>query len=302
MKLDKDKVKTIELDLTTMCNAKCPLCFRNFKNFPAKYKTVYYRSANWIIQQLKSFSNLENIYIIGQCSEPTTHSELLSMLKQFKNMHLHVKMCTNGDLHDDQYWSQIGKTLDTNDEVWFTLCGSTQEMHSRYRVNTQLKRILQHASALRSHKKIDCAKCIRFKYNQEDIESATFKKIVKRFSKVEYIDTSFDAGIEYDEKFNVDDFMPVEAVQQAYSRIDKLSDIMLNKDKKSVICQSIEENYIQIDAYGSIFPCYRYLEADPYKTWDKDYQHILDCKHNCCKLCQSDIVEYCDKNKLNSII
>lgn len=302
MKLDKDKVETAELDLTTMCNAQCPLCFRNHADFPSKYKTVYYRSANWIVQQLKSFSNLKNVYVIGQCSEPTTHFELLSMLKQFKSMGLHVKMCTNGDLHDDQYWSQIGKILSKDDEVWFTLCGSTQDMHSKYRVGTSLSRILSHARALRAHKRIDCAKCIKFKYNYEDLQSAAFKKIVRPFSKTEFIDTSFEDNVQYEKQFNVDDFMPVDKVKKEYSKINSLSDILLSKDKHDMICQSLEEKYVQIDAYGSVYPCYRYLEADPCRSWDKDYADILECKHKCCKLCQSDIVEYCDKHKLNSII
>ena len=48
-KFKKDLVEHVELDLTTMCNAKCPLCFRNYKSFPDKYKIAFFRTADEIL-------------------------------------------------------------------------------------------------------------------------------------------------------------------------------------------------------------------------------------------------------------
>lgn len=49
MKLDFDKVEIVEIDLTTMCNASCPLCFRNHKDFPEKYSKPFARSTSDIL-------------------------------------------------------------------------------------------------------------------------------------------------------------------------------------------------------------------------------------------------------------
>ena len=302
MILDNNRVQIIELDLTTLCNAECPLCFRNYKNFPLKYRAVYYRPAEQIIEQVKSYCNVKSIYVIGQCSEPTTHPQVLSLIEQFKNMKLHVKMCTNGDLHDDQFWSKVGQVLSVDDEVWFTVCGSTQELHEKYRVNTQLERVLSHARALRQVKKIDCMKCIKFKYNCEDLASATFAKIAREFSKVEFIDTSYDEQAKYEKQFDFNIFMPTDEVMQKYQKLDKLASMMMQRDKKSVVCQSVIEDSIQIDAYGDVFPCYRFLEAEPCTKWSGDYNSITRCQHSCCKLCQADIVKYCQQHNMNSMI
>jgi hypothetical protein len=84
---------------------------------------------------------------------------------------LKIKICTNGELHEDNFWMNLAKILDDNDEIWFSLCGSTQYTHEHYRKNTRLENILRHAHLIRETRRIDCVKCIKFKYNQTDIES-----------------------------------------------------------------------------------------------------------------------------------
>lgn len=42
--VDMSVVKVVELDLTTMCNAACPLCFRNHADLPSKYEKPFFRS------------------------------------------------------------------------------------------------------------------------------------------------------------------------------------------------------------------------------------------------------------------
>lgn len=39
---DKD-VQELEIEMTTLCNAQCPLCYRNYKSFPAEYQKPYIR-------------------------------------------------------------------------------------------------------------------------------------------------------------------------------------------------------------------------------------------------------------------
>ena len=82
--------------------------------------------------------------------------------RELKKLGKKLKICTNGDLYGDDFWELLGQTLDDQDEVWFTLCGSTEEMHAKYRVGTSLKRLLAHAQALRSARSIDSARALKF--------------------------------------------------------------------------------------------------------------------------------------------
>jgi hypothetical protein len=75
-------------------------------------------------------------------------------------------------------------------------------MHAKYRVGTSLKRILKHASALRSKNKIDGVRALTFQYNQEDLASKNFYDIIQSFSKVEWISSNIpDLKIQFDRPF-----------------------------------------------------------------------------------------------------
>lgn len=65
MKLEKNKVEIIEFDLTTICNAKCPLCYRNYNNYNEKYLIHFYRSYDEIANQILEYPNLKTVYLIG---------------------------------------------------------------------------------------------------------------------------------------------------------------------------------------------------------------------------------------------
>ena len=108
MKLDFDKVEIVELDLTTMCNASCPLCFRNHKDFPEKYSKPFARSTSDILNQLVQFKNLKKVELIGQLSEPTTHPSFIVIARELKMLGKKLKICTNGDLYGDDFWELLG--------------------------------------------------------------------------------------------------------------------------------------------------------------------------------------------------
>lgn len=303
MKLEKNKVEIIEFDLTTICNAKCPLCYRNYKNYNEKYSTPFYRSYDEITNQILDYPNLKIVYLIGQLSEPTTHPDFLKIVKFIKNRNLKIKICTNGDLYDDIFWNKLGSILDDEDEIWFTICGSTEKLHQHYRVNTKLENILHHAEIIRKHHKIDCAKCIRFIYNSENLDSDEFKYIIKDFSQIEFTNTNFPLDRkDFKNDFNYFDFLPVKKIYDDYKKLNNVAEFYSRMNRKDIYCQSISDNSIQIDAFGDIYPCYVFMEQNNRNKWNCNYGDILNGKYDCCKFCNRKIVEYCNKKERNSII
>ena len=303
MILRKNNIKIIEFDLTTMCNAMCPLCFRNNINFPLKYQTNFYRKSNEIINQIKEYPNVSTIYLIGQMSEPTLHPEFLKIVEEIKKMYLKIKICTNGDLHNNDFWERLSQLLDDGDEIWFTICGYKQETHEYYRKNTKLQNILTHAEIIRKKHKIDCVKCIKFKYNINEIESNEFKNMIQVFSNVEYLDTCFPKPEkEFKKPFNYNDFLPTDEIYKKYNKLNNIASFYIHNYKKDICCQSIFDNQIQIDAYGDVFPCYIFMENNADYKWDGEYDDITIGKYECCKFCNRKIVEYCDKSHTNNII
>jgi hypothetical protein len=61
------------------------------------------------------------------------------------------------------------------------------------------------------------------------------------------------------------------------------------------------EKSIQIDPYGNIFPCYRFLEMNSCNV-DWEYNKIESGFYDCCVLCNKKVVEYVNRKGLNDII
>lgn len=297
--LDFDNIEVVEIDLTTMCNAACPLCFRNHKDFPEKYFKPFARSSSDILNQLVQFKNLKKVELIGQLSEPTTHPDFMTIATELKKLQKKLKIYTNGDLYDSSFWEMLGHSLDDQDEVWFTLCGSTEEMHTKYRVGTSLKRVLANAAALRRVKMVDGARALKFQYNQKDLASDRFACIVSEFSKVEWISSCIpNNSIQFKRVFCSQDFYPPTDVLSSYKQLDTFSRI----SSSPIDCQSINEHQVQIDPFGNIYPCYLFFENNASQQWNGDYSSILDHRYECCRFCQRRVSELKNKLKLNSII
>ena len=303
--IDYDDIKEIEIEFTTFCNAQCPLCYRNYKSFYASpYSKPYSRSIDDAISQLDKFKNLEFVMLVGSMSEPTLYSHFVDIVDYLKNRSIQLEICTNGDTHEPNWWRNLGYHLKLDDKVYFTICGSTQEIHETYRKHTKLSNIIDNAKALRSVIPIDYAQCIRFNYNSNDFDSSAFKTIANQFSTVYMTETFYQKEQDnYEYAFDAKLFMPCKAKQAEY---DKLKDFVDRRNynilKTNTDCLMTRTNRIQIDVFGNIYPCYLFLEHMNGIKWNEDMDDIKHVNHNCCRFCDKIVQMFAKKHDLEYII
>lgn len=299
MQLRLSDVQYAEFELTTRCNAHCPLCYRNYKTFAKHYPKNLERPVSDICQQISEMPNLKWIYLVGSISEPTMHSNFLQIVQFIKEKNILIELCTNGSTHNEDFWRALGNLLTEDDKVYFTICGSTQKIHATYRRGTNLAKILKNADALRTVKKCDYAQCIRFAYNNEDLNSENFRKIVQKFSHIYWTETFIKQPDEvYAEQVDWNLFKPH---HNNFVYIQKLANKMRNISHKCD-CESLLQHKIQVDVYGNIYPCYLFLEASRGAQWDLNYSPILNGKFECCCFCEKTIKRYLIKYGLENIV
>ncbi len=160
--------KELEIDITSVCNLDCPLCFRNSSSFDKTKSSII---------NIDSFRNLFNLFpnldIISfgfLISEPTTHPEFLEMVKYTKSLGKNVVISTNGNLKDEKYWKELGSLLNKNDRIFWPIDGSTQEIYQKYRAGGNLERVLknQQACISTSPETEHITQFIEFKHNMDD--------------------------------------------------------------------------------------------------------------------------------------
>lgn len=302
--LKMPKVIDLELELTTYCNAKCGLCYRNYTVFKEHYPEDKVRPLNDIIAQLETFPDLEWIRLVGTISEPTMYKDFFPLVKYMKDRGLKIEICTNGDTHKPEWWAELATLMNADDKVYFSICGSTQELHEVYRTGTSLERILRNARAFRSPNKNDYAQCIRFYYNSDDFDGPAFKEMVSEFSHVYWTETFLQKETSnYVDKTNLIKLRPHPKKIDDYNQMDKFARAKYASPiKGKAYCMSWENKSQQVDIDGKVYPCYLFLEASKGKPWDGDYQKILGMEYEVCKYCDRAVIELCNKKDLRYII
>ena len=292
----KQKMKMIEFDLTGTCNINCPLCARNYKALNND-KRIFYneRTPEEIISQIDEYPNLEKINLVGATSEPTLYKEIFKLIDLIHDRNLEIEICTNGTARNENFWRLLGHKLNANDSVYFTVCGSTQELHEVYRVNSDLKKLLFHAKVFREaakDKKIDYIQHILFDYNKDDLESDEMKAIINEFSHVNYTKTYFtrDPSIYVDQK-NIDKLKIHNDDLVYYDAAVKRGKYLVEHktNNYTITCESLENNNIHIDQEGKVYPCYIWLEESGIREWDGDYKKILNFDYDCCRYCEKNL-------------
>lgn len=297
-------VRDLELELTTLCNAQCQLCYRNYTSFKDHYPTNKVRPLQEVIDQLETFPDLEWIRLVGTISEPTLYKEFHALVKYIKSRDINIEICTNGDTNTPQWWAELSTIMNSNDKVYFTVCGSTQELHEVYRKGTRLDRILKNAAAFRTENKNDYAQCIRFLYNDDNFNSGEFKEMVSQFSNVYWTETFLHKpSNNYVNVTDIEKLQPPAGKLDLYHQMDKFARAKYKSPVKGkAYCMSMVNNSQQIDIDGKIYPCYLFLEASGGKPWDGDYDKIENMQYEVCQYCDRAVVELCNKNDLSYII
>jgi MoaA/NifB/PqqE/SkfB family radical SAM enzyme len=282
MIVTKDYYEEFEMDLTGTCNLSCRLCTRNYSH---AQHTVYenVRPLTEVIEQLDSFPNLKRAFIAGQVSEPTLYPEFLDYLRYLKSRDVVIELFSNGGVRDSDYWTEIGNILDDGDMVHFTVCGSTQELHEKYRVGSSLLKILDNAEGYRrSGKTNDYCQFIEFEYNKHDYENVRGLGFTNHYR----------VGSEGDRLFN-DKVVPEDHDVRPVRNREKLIRWILNnrpsRDKSCIQCVSIAQKKMYISQSGVVYPCYMHCEYDLDDVFDYDYTGILNHNFDKCSICDKDV-------------
>lgn len=293
VQLKKEDILEIELDLTGTCNLDCPLCTRSYSN--AQHLLKYNeRSVAEIIQQLDEYPNIKNCCMAGIISEPTLYKKFHELIKYLVTRNIELEIYSNASVHKPEWWAQLGKLLSPQDKVFFTICGSTQELHEKYRVGSSLSKILENHKAFKEAcpHNIDYIQHIRFEYNSEDFESPAMKEIMARFSH----DASIDS-LPYNERFG---FISDEAnkikmtadLARHYKLISESAKKRYLSNKAGDIscgmrCKSLETKFIAIDQFGEIYPCFLYRIYNTDEKFTLNYEKINNFAYDFCYECES---------------
>ena len=165
-------IRHLHVELSSLCNASCPLCPRNLKGYPFNNG---YREHNMTLSEAQQIfrpeflQQLTGITINGNFGDALMNPDTVDIVRYFfQHGPANINMSTNGGARDRAFWEALAQT---GLQIFFCLDG-LEDTHSIYRQNTLYSTVLRNAQTVIAAGGRAVWKFIVFDHNCHQVESA----------------------------------------------------------------------------------------------------------------------------------
>jgi MoaA/NifB/PqqE/SkfB family radical SAM enzyme len=167
------EIRHLHLEISSLCNAECPLCPRNLHGYPFNNG---YTERNLTLDEVKTIfrpeflSQLNRYEINGNFGDIVMNPEAVDIIAYFRqhNKEALITVSTNGSARDQNFWAGLAE-LDCR--VSFCIDG-LEDTHSLYRKNTRYDIVLKNAQTFIAAGGQAVWSMLEFDHNRHQIEQA----------------------------------------------------------------------------------------------------------------------------------
>lgn len=263
--IEYGKIRDVHLEISTLCNAACPWCPRNFWGYP--YNAGYPETYLTLEQAAKIFAQdflkqLTSIRVNGNYGDIVMNPEGADIIEFFRtqNPDLHIRINTNGGARDPRFWTRLAQA---GAQIRFALDGLA-DTHHLYRQNTAWSTVIRNAKIFIAAGGQAVWQMIVFKHNQHQIEDCRNMSRELGFQKFDIVDDGRNTAPVFDRHGNLvhvlGDYRGEKEFKIMFHRKKTdhvlLEDIITDRSpKKTIRCETQSLNSIYIAANGDVSPC-----------------------------------------------
>ena len=275
-------IRKVHVELTTRCNARCPMCMRNYRGFDynsgyplcelnlEQFKQILTPD---VLQQLIKpdppvgdrvpiVYEFRGVAFNGNLGDFANARDAVEIVEYLVDHHVPVMINTNGSVRSPEWWRRLALP---NVSVGFAIDGLA-DTHHLYRQDTDWHRIMSHAQALIDAGGTAIWRFIPFDHNQHQIEQCEQLAKTMGFAKFENIYDGRDSTSVYNRdgtyshKIGQDSGavnQTVHAFLQSHITWYDAKTIRHPKDTDTleIQCHHYRNKEIYIAADGSVYPC-----------------------------------------------
>lgn len=284
--LKLEQIRRAHVELTTRCNARCPMCPRNYRgsDYNGGYPTVELTLADFkkifypeFLEQLKpppfpddgfkGYKRFERFGVSfnGNLGDFALAKDGADIVEYIVSHGVEVTICTNGSLRTPQWWSRMALP---DVEIGFALDGLA-DTHSLYRQDTDWNRVIENAQAFINAGGKAVWRFIPFDHNRHQEEQCRQMAADMGFVRFENIYDGRDRSPVFnrDGSFShyIGDRWPGESREpqdikpllESHITWFKPETVKCDKDTPNVEidCLHKKRQEIYVSADGSIYPC-----------------------------------------------
>jgi len=130
-----------------------------------------------------------------------------------------------------------------------------------------------------------------FEYNKEDFKTEAMQNIISQFNNTYLINS-----LQYNNRFEIvppeSDIQMTKELRKKYTAINNIG--ARNVKDGIILCKSLQENFIDIDQFGNVHPCFLHRMNVPGLFNIEDYSKILSGTYDFCFECESKSIKLLD--------
>lgn len=268
------EIKTVHLEISSLCNARCPMCLRNVSggktNPTLPLKDLRIEEIKKIFPK-ELLDQLKRIYMCGNYGDPMMARDTVPAFEYFRqeNKSLKLEIFSNGSGRTADWWRRLAEI---GVEAHFGIDG-IGPVNSIYRQNTNYELIIQNAAAFISSGGAAHWDFIVFRHNENQVEDARLlsekmgfrsfraKRTGRFFSnqkgvvkdKQEVLSEAGEIMYFLETPSNKKFLNP--SLQKEAQLIEKHGSFDRYLDNTPIECKVAKEKSVFVSAEGLVFPC-----------------------------------------------
>jgi hypothetical protein len=168
-------VKNIQIEHSSMCNAACPQCMREWWNGDYSRINQTYLPTDFYENKIPQYiyDDLTKINFCGTVGDPCTAPNFIEICKVIKrkNPNITITVSTNGGMKNTEWWNELGTVLSPSDVVVFGIDG-LEDTNAIYRVNVRWSKLMDNVKSFINAGGHAHWQFISFAHNEHQIQSA----------------------------------------------------------------------------------------------------------------------------------
>lgn len=281
------ELKTLHIELTSRCQASCPMCARNYhggqKNENLPLDEISLEDFKKIVND-EVLNQIEHVYFCGNYGDPIISNDLIKISEYCKSKKETIKLGihTNGSARSTEWWKELAKVLPSDHCVYFALDG-LEDTHHLYRIGTDFNKIIENACAFINAGGRAEWVFLSFKHNEHQVDEARLlakklgfekftNKATSRFLEKPWFDVVDKEGN------NIYKIEPPTEHKMIFIDPEIIRSYRKVVETAVINCKIIKEKSLYIDASKNLWPCC-YIGSLPYtysKPTDIIYEYQSD--------------------------
>lgn len=265
--LKLNEIHGVHIELTTRCNARCPMCMRNYRGFD--YNSGYPDTELTLtdIKRILKPNFLQQLYYVnfnGNLGDFALSSHGLEIVEYLVQNNVSIQINTNGSLRGPNWWKRLALPGVT---VGFALDG-LEDTHNLYRQDTYWNRIIENAQAFINAGGKAIWRFIPFEHNKHQQDQCRALAEKMGFEAFDLIGDGRDTGPvfsrtgEYSHHLGENTFKdgvvpPVKELLHGHIHWFEQSKTSVPQDQPNIkySCVHLRNKEIYVAADGSVYPC-----------------------------------------------